>query len=63
MLVPVGFMISEVFPKFRSIYKITLIALAFSAFIETAQLLTARGTCQLNDIMNNTLGYVVGGYI
>lgn len=63
MLMPLGFMISELFPKFRSIYKIDLIALVFSLFIETAQLLTARGTCQMDDIMNNTLGAVVGGYI
>lgn len=63
MLMPFGFIISELFPKFRSIYKIALIALAFSVFIETAQLLTARGTCQMDDIMNNTLGAVVGGYI
>lgn len=63
MLMPFGFMIAEIFPKFRSIYKIALIALTFSVFIETAQLLTARGTCQIDDIMNNTLGAMVGGYI
>ena len=63
MLMPFGFMISEIFPKFRNIIKIALIAFAFSVFIEITQFITARGTCQMDDIMNNTLGAVVGGYI
>lgn len=63
MLMPFGFMIAEIFPKLRSIIKIALIAFAFSVFIETMQLITARGTCQMDDVMNNTLGAVVGGCI
>lgn len=63
MLMPLGFMISEIFPKFRSICKIALIAFTFSVFIETMQLITAKGTCQMDDIMNNTFGAVVGGCI
>lgn len=63
MLMPLGFMISEIFPKLRKVYKIALLALAFSAFIEITQFITARGTCQMDDIMNNTLGAVVGCYI
>lgn len=63
MLMPFGFMISEIFPKLRNTIKIALIAFAFSVFIEAMQLVTARGTCQMDDIMNNTMGAVVGGCI
>lgn len=63
MLMPFGFMISEIFPKLRNTIKIALTALAFSVFIEAMQLITARGTCQMDDIMNNTMGAAVGGCI
>ncbi|MDE5916917.1 MAG: VanZ family protein [Oscillospiraceae bacterium] len=58
MLMPLGFMTPEVFTKFRRLNRIILAAIAFSVFIEVTQLIT--GTCQMDDIMNNTLGAVIG---
>ena len=63
MLMPFGFLLSEVFEKLRKLSRIILISFAFSAFIEFTQLITARGTCEMDDIMNNTLGAVIGYYI
>lgn len=63
MLMPFGFLLSETSEKFRKLRRIILLALAFSAFIEFTQLITARGTCEMDDIINNTLGAVIGYYI
>lgn len=60
---PFGFMMSEVFSKLRRLNRIALAALAFSVFIEVTQLITARDTCQMDDVMNNTLGAVISYYV
>lgn len=58
MLMPLGLIL----PTFKkiSLKQIFLIALLFSAGIETAQFITGRGLMEFDDVFNNTVGAVVG---
>lgn len=63
MLMPFGFMLSQMLSKPKKLLKVTLDSLVFSTFIEFSQLVTVRGTCQMDDIMNNTIGAVIGFFL
>lgn len=58
MLMPLGLIL----PTFKkiSLKQIFLIALLFSAGIETVQFITGRGLMEFDDVFNNTVGAVVG---
>lgn len=60
MFMPFGFLLPIVSNKFRSFKKIFMASLGFTLFIETIQLLTARGVFELDDIFNNLLGGILG---
>lgn len=59
---PFGFLIPTISKKkiFKNIISVTLLAMLFSVFIETAQLLTKVGAFDVDDIFLNTLGGMAG---
>lgn len=59
MFVPVGFC-TAVFLKHPTARKIFLFSVALSCTIELSQYLFAKGFCETNDVMNNSLGGLMG---
>ena len=59
MFIPVGFC-SAVFLKRPVLLKIFLLSMALSCTIEVTQYCLERGFCETNDVMNNTVGGVLG---
>lgn len=62
LFVPIGCLVGLVTKKYRLINAI-LVGLFVSETIECAQLIWQRGTFDVNDLMNNTIGAMVGGLI
>ena len=62
LFVPIGCLVGLVTKKSRLINAI-LVGLFVSETIECAQLIWQRGTFDVNDLMNNTIGAMVGGGI
>ncbi|MDE7309526.1 MAG: VanZ family protein [Lachnospiraceae bacterium] len=60
MFIPFGILVPICFQKIRGILKITLISFLASLFIETTQLYTHTGLFELVDLLNNTLGGIIG---
>lgn len=60
MLMPVGFLLPMVFGGKRK-YRLTLLlSLLLTVFVETAQMLLKCGTFEVDDIINNVIGAVLG---
>jgi len=59
MTIPLGFLLSAIWPAFRSVKKVALAGFLFSFTIETMQLFTNRLTT-IDDLTMNTLGAVIG---
>lgn len=57
MLLPIGVSLSALWQDWRPI---VLLGFSFSCLIEISQLLTKRGQCDIDDVINNTLGVVLG---
>lgn len=57
MLVPVGVCLSFLWKSKR---KIVCFGLGFSVLIELSQLVTARGLCEVDDVIHNTAGVFLG---
>lgn len=55
MFVPVGFLLPLVIKKRALLYGV-----CFSAFIEILQYITHRGTCEIDDVISNTIGLIIG---
>lgn len=62
LFVPIGFLVCSITTRFRLI-KALLVGLFVSETIECSQLIWNRGTFDVNDLLNNTLGALVGGII
>ena len=62
LFVPIGCLVGLVARKYRLIYAV-LVGLFVSETIECAQLIWQRGTFDVNDLMNNTIGAMIGGLI
>lgn len=59
MFVPAGALISILNKKYV-IMNTLLLGVAFSCSIEGLQFLFFRGTCEVDDVMNNTMGCLIG---
>lgn len=59
---PFGFLLPTISRKkiFKNIVSVTILAMMFSVFIETAQLLTKVGAFDVDDIFLNTIGGMAG---
>jgi len=62
MMMPFGFMLALIWPSFRSLKKITLVAFAFALTIEFSQLFNLRAST-VDDLIMNTLGAIVGYFV
>lgn len=60
LFIPYGLLFPLAVPRYRSFLSVLLIGLDTSLVIECLQLITARGFFQLDDILTNTLGMVIG---
>lgn len=60
--IPIGFLAGLLFKK-QNVLKALLVGLSVSLVIECSQLIWNRGTFDVDDLFNNTLGAVIGGGI
>ena len=58
--VPFGALLPVVLPSFRNIVRTTLAGLLFSSGVEVLQLVTKLGSFDVDDILLNTAGVVLG---
>lgn len=63
LFIPYGFLYCWNFPRKKRILWCTLLGAVTSLGIETMQLLTGRGYFQIDDIVTNTLGALIGGLL
>ena len=60
MFIPFGILAPMVFKRMRNMRFCTFIGFVCSCGIELSQLITQRGYCQLDDVVTNTVGMLVG---
>ena len=60
LFVPFGFLLPMISERFRSFGLTTVIGFIFSAGIETMQYITGRGLTEVDDVINNTAGALIG---
>lgn len=63
LFIPFGILLPLCFPKARKSRICILTGCVLSVFIETVQYMTQRGNCELDDVIMNTLGTLVGWVI
>ena len=62
LFVPIGCLVGLATKKYKLVYAV-LVGLFVSETIECSQLIWKKGTFDVNDLMNNTIGALVGGVI
>lgn len=60
MFLPLGILLPLISPRFHKLKNTMTIALGFTILIETVQLITGFGVFELDDILNNILGALIG---
>ncbi len=60
MFLPLGFLLPRAVPKLGKLWKTGLASLAAIAAVELCQLLTLRGTCDVDDLILNMAGVLLG---
>lgn len=60
LFIPYGFLFPLAVKSYRSFFSVMLVGIVTSLGIECMQLVTGRGFFQVDDILTNTLGAVVG---
>lgn len=60
LFIPLGFLVPVLFPKFNKWYKVLLIGMSLSAFIEFIQYFTTNNFTDIDDLIFNTLGSILG---
>lgn len=60
LLIPFGILVPITIPKMRKWWKMLLGGILFSLYLETMQFLSGRGIFDIDDLLSNTLGVVVG---
>ena len=60
LFIPYGFICPWAFPWLRGFFRNTFAAFVTSFGVETIQLITGRGYIQVDDILTNVLGAVIG---
>lgn len=60
LFIPYGFICPWAFPWLRGFFRNTFAAFVTSLGVETIQLITGRGYFQVDDILTNVLGAVIG---
>ncbi len=60
VFVPLGLLLAWRFPRLRRIWAVGLCSLALSTTIELGQLFLGNGVCDVDDLLCNTLGGILG---
>lgn len=60
MTIPFGIIVPALWKNLRSFYKIIIRGFIFSFIIEITQFITARGLFEFDDLINNTIGSILG---
>lgn len=60
MLIPYGFLLPMLCPRFRRFRYILIASFGFTLLIEISQYLTCRGWFELDDLFHNTIGGLIG---
>lgn len=63
MCIPFGIMIPLLLRWARNFFLFLLCDVAFTVFIESVQYITTRGLFELDDIVNNALGGIIGYFV
>ena len=60
MFLPLGILVPVIWKSMRHFHKCLFLSLICTVGIETMQLVTKRGYCQIDDVVMNTLGGMIG---
>lgn len=60
MFVPLGFLLPATFPRLRKWYRTLLTAAGIVTLVELTQMLFLVGTCDIDDLLLNLIGTVLG---
>ena len=63
LFVPFGFLVPIIWKYNRNIWRVTLMGFISSVLIELTQIITKRGYFEIDDIILNTLGTIIGYFI
>ena len=63
MLIPFGFLVPILHPGCRKFSYILLLSFLLSLVIEVIQYITGRGLFEADDLLNNTIGGIIGYFI
>ncbi len=57
---PFGFLLPTMSRKLRSFFRVTLLSMELSLVVECVQLVTKTGSCDIDDLLLNTIGGILG---
>ena len=60
MFIPLGFLLPRVFPRLEKWWKVLAAAIGIVTAVELVQLVTLLGTCDIDDLILNLLGAIMG---
>lgn len=60
MFIPLGFLLPLIWRKLRKLWKSFLTAAGIILLVEMAQLFTLRGSCDIDDLILNLCGVIIG---
>lgn len=60
MLIPFGLLLPVVFKLYNSFWKVSITGLFLSITIEIVQFISEKGIVEADDILNNTIGTMIG---
>ena len=60
MFIPFGILIPVAFSKIHGVVRCTAVAFVCSILLEGMQFITERGFCELDDVVTNTVGAMIG---
>ena len=63
MFIPLGLGISGLWPEARTLWNVVLITAVVIALVELAQLFTLVGTCDIDDLILNIFGSLIGYWL
>ena len=63
VFVPLGVFIPSLFQRCRNVFVIGLLSLELSVIVEVTQLVTRVGSFDVDDLLLNTMGGIIGGII
>ena len=60
LFIPGGFLLPKIFPRLRSFWRFLFLAFGLLLLIESAQLFSLRGRLDVDDLILNLLGLLLG---